>query len=129
MAQVITFEDYRPIARYDSEAWTEAQIEEAVAVAGPWTVIDTIVLSPLDADPSDPALRNLTTDQADDAPDLWYRITFLDTGGNTSLPTTPVQNSDDTTSYANVDELMRILKIRTPSEEQIRAGERVLLAA
>lgn len=32
-------------------------------------------------------------------------------------------------TYADVDELFRILKIRTPSAEQIAAGERVLFAA
>ena len=29
MAQVISFEQYRPVARYDATAWTQVRIEES----------------------------------------------------------------------------------------------------
>ena len=132
MAQVITFENYTPTPRYDSIAWTEARIYEAAtadALDADWTLIDTIALSPVDADPSDPASRDLTTELASDTDELWYRIVFADSTGDTLTPTVPVQNVPSPTPYATVDELARILKIRTPSAEQTAAMERVLLAA
>jgi hypothetical protein len=132
MSQVITFEGYRPSPRYDSIPWTEARIEESTTEDGPWTEIETIALSPVDSDPSEPALRNLTTELASDDDGLWYRIVFLDATGDSLSPTDPVQNLSSTegaTSYATVSELARILKIRTPSDDQTRALERVLRVA
>lgn len=92
MAQVISFEGYVPTARYDAIPWTEAEIEEGPSASGPWTLIDTLTLSPVDSDPSDPQTRNLTTELASDTPALWYRITFKDATGDSSQPTNPVQN-------------------------------------
>jgi hypothetical protein len=131
MAQVITFEDYRPAPRYDATAWTEAELYEGTAVDGPWTLIDTFALSPVDADPENPAYRDFTTELASDEMDLWYYILFKDATGDESQPTAPVQNTttEAFTSYGSVSELFRILKIRTPSAEQTTAAERVLLAA
>ena len=124
MAQVITFEGFQPIARYDEIPWTQAKIEEGATEDGPWTALETIILDPVDADPSEPAYRNLTTELADDAFDLWYRITFIDGTGDQSIPTTPIQNTDTGLSpYATVTELARILKLRDPSDAQ-RAAER-----
>lgn len=131
MAQVITFEDYRPAPRYDDTPWTEAELYESENVDGPWTLLETFTLDPVDADPENPAFRDFTTELADDAMDLWYRFIFKDASGDESQATAPVQNTEDEafTSYGSVSELFRILKIRTPSEEQTTAAERVLLAA
>jgi hypothetical protein len=132
MAQVITFEDYTPTARYDGIAWTSVRIYEADAadaLDADWTLIDTIALSPVDADPSDPATRDFTTELASDTDELWYRLVFVDATGDTLAPTVPVQNIVSPTPYATVSELARILKIRTPSDEQTAAMERVLLTA
>lgn len=130
MAQVITFEDYTPPARFDSLPWTQVRIEEAATATGTWATIDTINLSPLDTDPSDPAVRSFTTENASDTPDLWYRVVFLDAASDESQPSTPIQNSASTVApYATVSELARILKIRDPSAAQTAAMERVLLTA
>jgi hypothetical protein len=132
MPQVITFENYRPTPRYDSIAWTEVRVYEAAtadAADVDWTLIDTITLTPVDADPSDPAARDITTEDASDTEELWYRLVFVDATGDTLAPTVPVQNVDSPTAYATVDELARILKIRVPTVEQVEAMERVLLAA
>jgi hypothetical protein len=129
---VITFSSYAPTPRYDGDPWTDVLIQEATAADaddGDWTTIDTITLDPVDADPTDPQIRDFTTDQASDTAGLWYRLIFVDADGDELLPTVPVQNVTPITAYATVDELMRILKIRNPSEEQLAAGERVLLAA
>lgn len=132
MSQVITFENYQPTPRYDSIPWTEARIQEAETADAEnvdWTTIDTITLDPVDADPENPATRDFTTENASDASGLWYRIIFVDADGDELLPTTPVQNVPPITAYATVSELARILKIRTPSDEQRDAMERVLLTA
>ena len=131
MAQVLTFEDFKPAPRYDSVPWTAAELYEGTTVDGPWVLIDTFTLSPVDADPASPAYRDFTTELADDAMDLWYYFIFKDATGDDSQPTAPIQNTeaDAFTSYGSVLELFRILKIRTPTDEQTTAAERVLLAA
>jgi hypothetical protein len=128
MTQVISFEDFVPSARYDSLPWTEARIEEAATLDGTYALIDTIALSPLDADPSNPAARDFTT-QLGTADELWYRIIFADADGDESEPTSPIQNIASSTPYATINELFRILKITNPTAAQTLAGERVLLAA
>ena len=77
MTQVVSFDDYRPSPRYDSLPWTEARIEEGTASVGPWALIETITLTPTDADPANPATRSFTTQLASDG-ELWYRIVFAD---------------------------------------------------
>lgn len=93
MAQVLTFLEYTPVARYDGDPWTEAQVQESSAPTGPWATIETITLDPVDADPENPQERNLTTDQASDTMGLWYRILFADADGDVSQPTFPFQNA------------------------------------
>lgn len=92
MPQVITFEDYVPPARYDGIPWTDARVYEGASSTGPWTLIDTITLTPVDSDPANPAERSFTTELASDTPALWYRIIFVDGTGDVSQPTDPVQN-------------------------------------
>jgi hypothetical protein len=130
MSQVVTFEQYRPSARYDSIAWTQVRIEESTTSSGPWTLLEIQNISPVDSDPANPAFRSFTTELASDDPNLWYRLTFVDATGDTGLPTYPVQNVALTaTSYASINELARILKIRNPTAEQWNAMARVLITA
>jgi hypothetical protein len=133
MSQVITFENVTPTARYDGIPWTDVIIQEALtsdAAEADWTTIDQVALSPVDADPENPATRDFTTEGASDEPDLWYRLVFVDADGDELLPTVPIQNLTDTVSvYATVTELARILKIRVTSDEQRDAMDRVLLVA
>lgn len=131
---VISFVGYKPVERYDSIPWTEARLEESdtsefddILV---WTPVETFTLSPVDADPSDPAYRNFTTELASSTEGLWYRFVWIDATADESTPTDAVQNDvDDTVMFATVDELARILKLRTPRAEQESALERVLIAA
>jgi hypothetical protein len=132
MPQVITFENYRPTPRYDSIPWTEVRVYEAATATADdvdWTLIDTITLSPVDADPSDPAARDITTELASDTEELWYRLVFVDATGDTLVPTVAVRNVVGPAAYATVDELARILSLRSPTAEQVEAMERVLLVA
>lgn len=132
MGVAVSFQGYVPPARFDAISWTDAQIEEAAAEDGTFAVIDTVSLGVVDPDPADPSPRSFTT-VLGTADDQWYRVVFVDAAFTTSEPTQPVQNSFstivDAEPYATVDELARILKIRTPSTEQTTAMERVLAAA
>jgi hypothetical protein len=133
MSQVITFENVTPTPRYDGLPWTDVIIQEALtsdAAEADWTTIDQVVLSPVDADPENPAARDFTTEGASDEPDLWYRLIFVDADGDELLPTVPIQNLTDTVSaYATATELARILKLRSVTDEQRDAMDRVLLVA
>ena len=125
---VVSFQDYRPPARFDSVPWLQAQIEESDAVDGVWAIIDTVNLNVLDADPSNPAFQSFTTSLGT-GPDLWYRVSFLDGASGISQPTTPALDSVSDQPYATSTELARILKIRTPSAQQLVAMDRVLATA
>jgi len=128
MTQVISFEDYLPSPRYDALPWTQVKIEEGTASVGPWTLIDTIAISPVDVDPSLPAYRNFTTALASDPADLWYRLTFFDAAGKFAQPTFPVQNTaEDRPIYASVSELAQVLKVR--ASDRGAALRRVLEAS
>lgn len=128
MSQVVTFIGYTPPQRFDNVVWTIAIIEEAATADGTWATIDTITLDPVDTDATDPLTRSFTTENGT-ATGLWYRITFEDGAGGVSDPSLPVQNVVGQSPFATTDELFRILKIRTPSTDQIAAAERVLVAA
>jgi hypothetical protein len=80
---VVSFTDYTPVPRFDGIAWTTVMIEESTSDLGPWTLIDTQNLNPVDADPTDPMSRDVTTDQATlDVGVGWYRISFGDVNSN-----------------------------------------------
>lgn len=112
MGLVVSFAGYMPPARFDDLPWTEASVEEAEEETGTWTEIDTLALDPLDTDPSNPASRNLTTENGS-AVDLWYRLIYADANGDISEPTDAVQNKSPIPSaYATVDELAAKLSIR-----------------
>lgn len=127
MTVVVSFEDYRPSPRYDGEAWTDVQIYEAAASTGPWTLLETQALSPVDTDPTNPAYRNFTTDLGT-ADEQWYQLVFVDADASTGLPTFPVQNvADDRPVYASVSELALLLKVNATARHN--SLMRVLKAA
>jgi hypothetical protein len=124
VSQVISFESYTPAPRYDAIPWTEVRIEEGTALAGPWTLIDTIALSPVDANPAQPAARSFTTENATDTDGLWYRLIFADASGDTLGPIFPVQNIVSRPHYATVEELALLLRVRVSDRRD--ALQRVL---
>lgn len=83
MAFVVRLEGYTPGQR-DDAPWTQAQIWEGPTREGPWTLIDTQALTPVDADPLDPASRDFTITTAVNAQD-WFRVIFLDALGNQQI--------------------------------------------
>jgi len=78
---VVSFTDYTPVPRFDNQPWTTILIDEGDSEEGPWTLIDTQAMVPIDADPSDPMVRNFTTDQAT-LDNGWYRVSFADSNNN-----------------------------------------------
>jgi len=132
MAEVVTFVGYQPPQRYDGHPWTQVRVEEAADQTGSYTALETIALTPVDTDPTQPATRSFTTELGT-ALDYWYRVVFLDATGDVSQPTTPVQNTGGSTVssyvYGSVDEFARILKIANPTVAQTAAMSRCLEAA
>ena len=94
MPVVVALEDFRPSPRYDGEPWTDAQIYEGTASDAVFTLLETQALTPVDADPENPAYRNFTT-QLGTAEELWYQIVFIDADMSTGQPTAPIQNVAD----------------------------------
>jgi hypothetical protein len=125
---VVSFTGWTPHARYDDLPWTEVRIEEAATEDGVYSQIDVYTLDPVDEDPSDPEARTFTTELGT-AAYQWYRLIWADATSDVSIPTESVQNTDSSTPYATVTELMRILKLRAPTADQLAAGNRVLTAA
>ena len=115
MAQVVTFEDYRPIERYDGLPWESARIEELQGDL--YTQIDLITLDPIDADPTNPQRRNLTTANASDD-GIWYRVVFVDAAGAESVTEGVSRGVTEALSETALctDEDVRIYLGRAPSE-------------
>ena len=82
MAYVRSFEGFAPPGRADADPFTKALIQESAEREGEYTTLETITLSPVDTDPSEPLERDLTTDAATLAA-AWYRIVWEDASGDT----------------------------------------------
>lgn len=129
MSQVVSFQGYTPPARYDDEPFTSAEVEEATVPDGPWALIDTLTLTPVDADPSAPTRRNLTTTLASDTPGLWYRLTFVDDDGDRSLPTDPIRNLAGASQFATSDDFAARLGLTLSDDEAFRVETLLSLAS
>jgi hypothetical protein len=98
---VVSLDDNTPGARFDAIPWDRARIEESATRDGLYATIDTIDLATgpgvdptgLDADPREPATRDITTSLAV-LPAGWYRVVWLDANDNEQL-TSPVYSSSD----------------------------------
>jgi hypothetical protein len=115
MAYVITLEGIIPLPRYDDLPWTQATLEEAADSVGPWIIIDAFVLDPLDDDPSNPAPRNFTTENAT-LEVGWYRVIFTDQNGDQQLPTEAQQNTPPQPNAGflpSVSDVADLLRART----------------
>ncbi len=130
MGVVVSFQDFTPVVRYDAIPWTQIEVWETDDPdTGTWTQIDTIAISPVDPDPTAPASQSFTTENGT-AVNMWYRIVFVDATGDRTEPTAAIHNIPSAVvAYASIDELARILKLRTPTAAQTAAMRRVLLAA
>lgn len=56
------------------------RVDESASEDGPWTPLETVPLAP-DPDPSEPAERHVSTDQAT-LSEGWYRLVVLDAGND-----------------------------------------------
>jgi hypothetical protein len=132
MTQVVSFIDFTPAAWFDVVPWTQADVEEAAGPTGPWTLIDTLTLDPVDSDPADPRKRNLTTENASDLPGLWYRLIFEDGDGNTGQPSTPIQNvtpAAPAAQFATSDEFADRIGLTLDDAEKTRVDRLLGLAS
>lgn len=112
---VISLNDYRPAERHDGVPWNRARIEGAATKTGPWSTIETKTLSPVDSDPTDPAVRSFTTTLA--GAQTWLRIVWLDASNNEDL-TQPVPRVP--TAFASAGDVeVRLGRELTEEEEAI----------
>lgn len=116
MAYVISFYGYEPNARYDGQPWTTVKIEESTSKTGPWTLIDTKTLSPVDTDPTNPVPRSFTTN-AGTLMSGWYRISFVDGAANVEY-TDPVYHGIAPTTLATVGDVKRLMRLGNITAEQ-----------
>lgn len=115
MAYTRTFEDYTPPRRYDSLPFTQALIRESATETGTYTTIDTKTLSPVDADPSAPASRNFTTDDATLAAG-WYVIRWQDAASSV-FDSDPVYFPSGGVAFATAEDVQtRLLRDLTDAE-------------
>lgn len=92
---VVSFVDFAPPARYDGIPYTFVDIRESADVSPlVWADIDTQSLAAMeggiDADPSKPRSRNITTDNALIQTSGWYQLIWRDTAGNRTFAN-PIQ--------------------------------------
>jgi hypothetical protein len=91
---VVTFLDVTPPERADGNPWTKAFIQEASVRIGPYNELPVIVLNPVDADPTHPQNRDLTTSAAT-LQNGWYRLVFEDAAGGRSGASEAMLNAPD----------------------------------
>lgn len=117
MTFVRTFEGYTPPDRYDLTPFTEARIQESALPESGFVTIDTIALSPVDADPTNPATRDLTTALAT-LEDAWYRIVWADADGSTFVTESVYfPSGSQPGALATTADVARILRSTIPSDQ------------
>lgn len=117
---VVSFGDYIPAPRYDNFPWAQADIEEGPSNNGPWTLIDSVPLVPLDADPSDPMARAFTTENAS-IEFGWYRISFVDQTGD-RVYTDPIYNAEPSEWQPSIRQVATHILSRTVNQYGARQG-------
>lgn len=119
---IVSLEEFIPPPRHDGVAFLTARIEEAPAAGGPWGILDTIPLAPLDADPKNPQARSFTIDNAQ-YEHGYYQVVFIDVDANTAT-VGPVYNiADPVESYrASVQDVADLLRARTLATNGVELG-------
>jgi hypothetical protein len=115
MSYSITFTDYTPPAKFNNLPWLSAIVQETNdPVNGIWLDIDQLDLTPLDADPTQPASRTFTTENGT-IPNGWYRVIFKDTIDAMAIPSEPVHNVvDETAPYLpTIQDIASLMRART----------------
>ncbi len=94
MGFIVSFVGFAPPERQDSVPFTYVEVWESADVTPfVWTQIDSQTMASLggiDADPSKPKLRNITTTAGTIATNGWYQLIWRDAAGNRSL-SNPIQ--------------------------------------
>lgn len=121
MSYVVTFENFVPIARYDSLPWTTAEIYESDTETGTYLLIDTFALDPIDPDPTNPLERDFTSENAQ-FENGWYKVVFLDASGDTQ-PTEVVHRDNTRSNYMpTVGDVGTLLRARTRDSNGVEQG-------
>lgn len=117
-----SFIGYKPPVRYDGDPWTQVRIEESATEDGTYAEVETLALSPIDTDPTAPASRSVTTDEAS-LEQGWFRLIFLDAEDQAAPASTPVYSpaTSDTVAFATAAQVATRLgrSLTTLEEAQI----------
>ena len=102
---IVSFRDYDLPPRYDGQQWVQLQIEESSdPISGPWTLIDTQNIDPT-INPAHPEPISFTTELATLQAGIgWYRVTFVDSTGDTEI-TEPVFNAGPIEILCTIDDV------------------------
>jgi hypothetical protein len=112
MGVVVTFSGFTPAPRADGLPWTSIQVNEGTSISGPWTLRDTLAISPVDADPAHPQERTFTTEEAT-LEAGWYKIVFADADGDTSEAAPIFNDLRPNSDRPSVDDVAQLLRTRT----------------
>jgi hypothetical protein len=120
---IVSFKEYTPVPRFDGVPWTIITVEESPGKVGPWTLIESIAVDPVDADPQHPQPRSFTTNGAT-LEDGWYRVSFLDVNGNTLVIDPPIHNipPDGIQYLPSLSEVGKVNLGRTYNDVGIKTG-------
>jgi hypothetical protein len=120
---VASFAEVEPPPRFapaggDPGAWTQLRAREAPARTGPWTLLGTVAISPVDDDPADPAPLRVTIAGVALAAG-WYLLELLDGDGNTQ-PFAPLYNGQSW--RPSVSDVAKQSRAYTNAENQFDSG-------
>lgn len=110
-----SFENYKPPKRFDGLPYTQALIRESAAQTSGYATIETKTLSPVDADPTNPAARNFTTALATLAAG-WYIIEWKDASGAV-FDSDPVYSPTAGTALTTLADVKAFLQITTTVQD------------
>jgi hypothetical protein len=124
---------YTPPARFDEQSWNRVRVEQSPDDST-FTAIETISLtsgdvdpSTLDSDPSEPATREITTDQATLA-QAYFRVVWLDSDDAESPPSGSVFSPGGSgVGLPTLDELKEQVKVTRADNDDLL--QRILNAA
>lgn len=111
---MVSFKDFTPPSIPNITSFGNADIFESPNSSGPWTFIDTYVISPLDFSSMQPATHSFSTRNNTIPTGGWYKVIWRNSDG-VQAATPPVQNvvSDAAEYLPSASEVGKILYTRT----------------
>lgn len=116
----VNFKDYLPVERFDNLPWIQLLVYESSTSTGPWVLLSTINLNPVDADPAHPQARNFTINNAT-LEHGWYKMGWKDASGQI-VETVPIQNVASIPWRPSLQDVGKIDMARTRNDVGVNIG-------